>query len=307
MKSIGAFVGILVLPAACHAGILFLENFDNTSLSSRGWYDNTGLTLSTAVHITGSAASAEFHYLPGATKPTSGGSIRRIFTETDSVYLSYYVKYSSNWQGSNKAYHPHEFMLLTNSDGAWSNLAYTYLTAYIEQNEGEPLISIQDGRNIDETRINMDLTNITEQRAVAGCNGDSDGYGKGTCYLNGSVHWNGKTWRTGKVAFSDIQGQYYKGDWHLVEAYIKLNSIVGGKGVADGIIKYSFDGKLLMEKNNVVVRTGQHPNMKFNQLVLAPYIGDGSPIDQTFWIDNLTLFTSPDTVKPSAPTGLKAQ
>jgi len=32
--------------------------------------------------------------------------------------------------------------------------------------------------------------------------------------------------------------------------------------------------------------------MRFNQFIIAPYIGDGSPVDQTMWVDNLTVATS---------------
>jgi hypothetical protein len=38
-------------------------------------------------------------------------------------------------------------------------------------------------------------------------------------------------------------------------------------------------------------RTGAHANMQLNQLVIGPYIGDGSPVDQYFWVDNLRLAT----------------
>jgi hypothetical protein len=33
--------------------------------------------------------------------------------------------------------------------------------------------------------------------------------------------------------------------------------------------------------------------MQFDQLVIAPYIGDGSPISQGLWIDDLTVATGP--------------
>ena len=269
--------------------ILFTETFDNADFAVSGWYDNTNLQLSTSEHIVGSSSSAEFHFAQGSTTPASGGAIRKKFTDTDEVYVKYHVKYSSNWTGSNQNYHPHEFMLLTNVDTDWSNLAYTHLTAYIEQNEGIPLLAIQDGQNIDETKIGIDLTNITEYRAVAGCNGDSDGFGNGECYSIGTVHRNGKEWRAQNVFFQDTTGAYYKNDWHTVEAYFKLNTISGGKAVADGQLKYWFDGNLIINHNNVILRTGQHPDMKFNQFVIAPYIGDGSPVDQTFWVDNLSV------------------
>jgi len=287
--------------------ILFKESFEDTNFSARGWYDNTNLQLSTTEHIGGSASSAEFHFLQGATTPTSGGSIRKKFAETDEIYVSYYVKYSANWEGSNKNYHPHEFMILTNIDDDWSNLAYTHLTTYIEQNEGNPLLAIQDGQNIDEGNIGFNLTSVTEQRSVAGCNGDSDGYGDGTCYPSGTVHWNGKLWKTDIIYFSDHTGQYYKNDWHHIEVYIKLNSISDGIGQKDGVLRLWYDNNPIINYNDVILRTGQHPNMRFNQFIIAPWIGDGSPIDQSFWVDNLTVSTSRplSLLAPSAPTNLR--
>jgi hypothetical protein len=40
---------------------------------------------------------------------------------------------------------------------------------------------------------------------------------------------------------------------------------------------------------------------------MAPYIGDGSPVDQRFWIDDLTVATSRPAVPLPAPAGLKVQ
>jgi len=300
---------LALLSSNSSAGLLFQESFDDANFVTRGWYDGTNLRLSTTEHIPGSLSSAEFHFALGATKPDSGGAIRKKITPTDSVYMSYHVKYSAGWQGSNKPYHPHEFLFLTNLEGDWDGLAYTHLTAYVEQNEGEPLLAIQDGQNIDETQVGVDLTGITENRGVAGCNGDSDGYGVGDCYSAGSVHWNGKLWRAGALYFQDTPGSFYKNDWHFIEAYFKLNSIVNGKGVADGVMQYWYDGVLIINHSNVVMRTGQYPSMMFNQFIIAPWIGDGSPVDQTFWVDDLTVSTakSADTLAPSPPTNLQAQ
>ena len=310
MKRLLAIASLLLIPTASFGGtVLFQEGFEDTNFAARGWYDNTALRLSTVEHVPGSNSSAEFHYLLGGTQPVSGGSIRKKFTDTDTVYVSYYVKYSSNWVGSGKPYHPHEFLILTNLDTDWAGPAYTHMTAYIEQNGGAPLLAIQDGKNIDETMVGQDLTNVTELRAVAGCNGDSDGYGNGSCYPSGTVHWNGKQWKTATTYFQDTAGPYYKNDWHFIEAYFQLNSIVNGKGVADGVIRYWYDGKLVMDHSNVMLRTGQNATMKFNQFQIAPWIGDGSPVDQTFWVDNLTVATSKpgDVTTPSSPTGVQVQ
>jgi len=67
-----------------------------------------------------------------------------------------------------------------------------------------------------------------------------------------------------------------------------------------------------MNYTNVVMRTGQYPDMKFNQFVIAPWIGDGSPVDQTFWVDNLTVATarpggSVDSTPPVTPTGISVK
>jgi hypothetical protein len=279
--------------------LLFQEDFDDADFASRGWYDNTDLELSATEHITGSTSSAEFHFEQGATTPTSGGAIRRKLLEAENIYVSYHVKYSSNWVGSNRTYHPHEFLILTNLDDDWVGPAYTHMTAYVEQNNGEPLLAIQDAQNIDESNIGVDLTGTTEDRAVAGCNGDSDGYGEGSCYLVGSVHRNGKGWRAGNVYFTDAQGPYYKNDWHFVEAFFEVNSISEGKGIADGVIRYWYDGQLIIDHDDVVLRTAQHPDMAFNQFMIAPWIGDGSPVDQTFWVDDLTVATSRPSTDPS--------
>jgi len=41
----------------------------------------------------------------------------------------------------------------------------------------------------------------------------------------------------------------------------------------------------------VLLRTGTNASMKFDKLVIAPYIGDGSPVTQSLWIDSLTVGT----------------
>ena len=272
--------------------ILFQEDFEDTLFELRGWYDHLSGTITTAEHIEGSTACFECKFLQGESGCEGGTPGRHLFDETDEVYLSYHVKYSANYTGSNKPYHPHEFHFITTENGIYVGPAWTHLTTYIEQNEGEPLLAIQDGENIDESNIGVDLTGITEERAVAGCNGDSDGYGDGDCYSCGAVHCNGKQWRAGSIYFQDEPGQYYKNDWHFIETYFKLNSIVEGIGIANGIVKYWYDGELIIDHEDIVIRTGEFPDMKFYQFLMAPYIGDGSPVEQVMWIDNMTVATS---------------
>ena len=277
-------------PSPPAATILFQEGFDDANLAGRGWYDNPNVLLSTTEHIANSTSSIQYTFMQGATSPTAGSALRKTFTPTDSIYLGHWVKYSTNWVGSQKPYHPHQFHFLTTFDGPWSGLSFDYLTAYIEQNGGTPLIAIQDGTNVDQTRVGVDLTGITEKRGVAGCNGSSDGY-PDNCYSNGSAFVNEKKWWAPAQYFTDTAGPFYKSDWHFVEAFVKMNSIVGGKGVNDGVVQYWFDGQLIIDHHDVLLRTGANAAMQFNQLVIAPYIGDGSPVTQSLWIDSLTVGT----------------
>ena len=153
------------------------------------------------------------------------------------------------------------------------------------------MLGAQDASNIDTTRINQDLTNVTENRAVSGCNGNPDGTVEISCYSGSGYWYNGKTWRSSQAVFVDAAGANYKGDWHKVEVYFKLNSIVNGIGQADGVAQYWVDGVLVIDRHNLMFRTGAHPTMKFNQLLMAPYIGDGSPVAQTLWFDDLVVMT----------------
>lgn len=272
--------------------VLLTEGFDNPSVGGRGWYDNTNpAVVTTGQH--GGVGALQMAWSVGSTTPAKGAALRHLFTATDRIYVSYWVKYSTNWVGSTVSYHPHEFHVITDQDGAFVGPSATHLTTYIEQNYqngGVPRLSIQDALNIDASKINVNLTGVTENRAVSGCNGSTDGY-PDSCYQSGNQWRNEKIWKAAGPAFLPNPGPGYKGDWHRVEAYFQLNTIQGGKGVADGIAQYWFDGQLLIDHQDVVFRTAQHPAMKFNQFVIAPYIGTGSTVAQTMWVDDVILAT----------------
>jgi len=274
--------------------ILLQEHFEDNNFAARGWYDNPAMTVTDTEHIPGSTAALEIHFTQGATQPTWGGVSRRLFTGSSTMYLSFWVKYSANWMGSGTPDHPHEFEFLTSEEASYAGPAYTHLSALVEdnyQNGGVPRVSLVDGKNIDESNIGVDLTNVTENRAAQGCNGNTDGYPT-DCYDNGGYHNNGKIWNAAQPYFLPNPGPGYKGDWHFVEVYFQLNSIQNGKGMPDGIVRYWVDGQLAIEHTNVLFRTGVHTTMQFNQFLIAPYIGVGSPVDQTMWVDELTVATA---------------
>jgi hypothetical protein len=276
--------------------IFFFEPFE-TATYIYPWYDATTIETSTTEHLPGSTRSAQFHFIQGAQTPSGipTGSLRRKFNESDSIYVSYYVKHSTNWIGSNLPYHPHELLILTNKEGDYAGLARSHLTSYIEENEGVPRLALQDSLNIDLNHLNENRCSY-ENRGVHGCNGNCDGHGVGSCYqwCDGTSAWcNGHEFDASQIYFSDSVGQYYKGDWHHVEAYFKLNTILGGIGQANGILQYWYDNQLVINHTDVIIRTNSNSDMKFNQFLIGPWIGAGSPVDQTFWIDNLTVADIP--------------
>ncbi len=275
--------------------VLFTEGFDNASIGGRGWYDNTSPAIATTGQH-GGAGALQMAFTSGAITPVKGAAIRHKFTGTDRLYVRYWLKYSSSFVGSGTGSHPHEFHILTNLDGDYVGPSTTHLSISFEHHwsgsGGVPRLGTSDALNIDQARANQDLTNVTEARATSGCNGNGDPYPTG-CYQAGGSWNNEKIWNASAATFTNAAGSGDKTQWHMVEVYFQLNTIAGGKGVADGIARYWFDGQLVMDKQQVLFRTGQNPNMQFTQLMIAPYIGNGSPVAQTLWIDDLTVATGP--------------
>jgi hypothetical protein len=281
--------------------ILLQENFEDSNFSQRGWYDAPKGTLTTAAKEGKSAF--ECLYKKGAKGCAGGTPGRHAITPTESLYVSYWVKYSTNFVGSGKSYHPHEFNFVTTADSKYIGPAFTYLTGYIEQVGGVPRLALQDSKNVDMSCIllnngssvgcNGDFKTyaFTEKRSVCACNGimgDLDGK---DCFKYGTGYYSARFWDATSKYFTDQPGPTYKNDWHLIEVFFKMNSVTAGKGAADGIIRYWYDGKLIVNHSKILMRTGQHPTLKFNQFLFGNYIGDGSPVDQKMWVDRLIVAT----------------
>lgn len=278
-------------PEPRNGRILFRESFEDTAFASRGWYDGPHIRLALDERSPAGGWSCVWQWKKaGDVKPEGGGG-RVLFGPVESVTLSFWMKHSADWIWTGVDWHPHEFHFVTTEDDPLCGPAYTHLTFYVEAVNGVSRIAIQDGRNIDESRVGQDLVGVTENRSVAGGNGDSDGYGKGDCYRSGAVHWNGKVWRAGKKYFDDAPGLYDKSKWHRVTATLRLNSVKNGIGQRDGVLQYRFDDALILDYHDVVFRTGAHPDMKINQFLMLPYYGPGVPHPQTIWVDEIVIST----------------
>lgn len=275
------------------ARTLLAEDFEDDAFAARGWYDNPGFVRASAGH--GSAHAAEFRFRRGDAWPTSGGVSRRLFQPATAIRISYGVFFSPGWAEANRASRLTQFRVLTTVDGTWDAPSYTHLTCTIGMDQLVPYLSLQDGQNIDAGRIGQNLVAETEARAVAGGNGDSDGYGPGECFTGPKgAFWNEKLHRVATAALTDHPGPICTGQWHRIEVRFHLNRIVAGKAVPDGLLSYAIDGQTVLERRNVVFRTAQHADMAFNQLVIDPYAVKGAASDQFFRIDDLAVAADPD-------------
>jgi hypothetical protein len=276
--------------AASSATLLFSESFDNSSFTTRNWYDpNGGAISSTVFH--GGVGSYYCAFGVGGTNCSGGTPTRHLFTPSDGVYVSFWMQLSANWRGSQQAYHPHIMYLMTDKDPTDYEGPYgSATTAYIEvlSNIGSPYatypqIGVQDGAHINTSYIGTNLCATNENRAVHGCNGlcDSNTWEVQDCY-------NGPPWVNGRMTRSASPVSF--NTWHHYEVYFKMNSISGNVGQKDGIMMMWVDGTLVKNYTDLIYRTNQHATMKWNKLIISPYIGDGSPIAQQLWIDDLSVW-----------------
>jgi hypothetical protein len=270
--------------------LLLHEGFEDLNWASRSWYDNTrhGLLATSGCY---SGNCLQWSWASGATIPTNGAGIRKMFTPTEELFFTYYVKMSSNWQGSGSAYHPHLIMLLSDRDAPYQGPAHANLATYFEISGSyaniNPVFIIQDSVliNTQYGTPPINLAGTTQNRAVAGCNGDfgDTGSSPASCYQVSGVWYNGRHWKNTAAILSP-------NTWHKIEYYLKMNTISNSAARDDGILQQWVDGVPTIVKTNMVYRTNQQATKKWTQLFLGPYIGDGSPTTQTIWIDELSIY-----------------
>ncbi len=307
--SVAACAASLTLTSSPTATLLFSENFEDENFAARGWYDNTNHGTIASGGQSGNCL--QWAWTSGQTTPTNGGSMRyNNFTPTDTLYLSYYVKFQTGWEGSQQTYHPHMMYILSDLDNAanaYSPLADNYLNTYVEflSDIGSPYtirpqIALQDEKrtNTSNGTPPNDLTAITENRSVNYCNTPVSSGATGTCYAD-VTYYSANTWKAASASVSTNA-------WHHIEVYFQMNSISGGIGQHDGIMQEWVDGTQVMNHSDVLYRTNQDSTKKWAQFVLAPYIGTGSPITQTMWIDSLQVWNgnpNSSSTSMSSPAG----
>jgi hypothetical protein len=269
------------------------EGFEDTSISSRGWYDDTSIQVDSQARPGSSGTkSLLWHWSIGDVMPQGISTTRFDFTPTNSVYTSYWVLCSSSFVQVG-----HQFYLITTSDNHFIGPSVSHLTTYDQYIYSSPnfytSIEMADVLMINTSNINVDLTGVTESRSVDGANGrrevnDSTSTVVWDLYKNGTQWMDSKSFQSNNPIFTNTT----KTSWHHMESYQQLNTITAGIGNQDGIFQYWVDGVQMFNRNNVYFRTGANPTMQFRTFLLGPYIGAGASQDQSMWIDDLLLKTS---------------
>ncbi len=272
MRNVTSHVAFLMLFAAVDSAVvaadpvdsrprvLFGESFDDVQLAQRGWYDGREVKIVSRTPAAGPGC-IEYHWNRDATKAAGSSAIRHLFQPTETVYVRFQIRLSSNWGWSGRSYHQHLMHFMTTENSKYHGPAASHLTLYVEPVNGKLRLAAQDIQN----------------------KGTPHGLMQGP--LRGG--YNGKFYDSRQVLFHDDR-------WHRVEAYFKLNSLdsKADKPNADGVVQGWFDGKLVVDRHDVVFRSSDFPKMRFNQYLLAPYFGPGLlPHAQTLWIDELIVAT----------------
>jgi hypothetical protein len=239
---------------------LFREGFDDARLLERGWYDGRTFAISAAEPFAGNGC-IEYRWKADTTTPASSSGVRRLFEPTDTVCLRFHIRLSKGWGWSGRPYHPHLMHFLTTENPKFAGPAATHLTVYVEPCDGRLRLAAQDIQNKDKPH------GLTQGPLRGG--------------------FNGRFYDSKDVLFTDD-------GWHCVEALFRLNSLdlTADRPNADGIVRGWFDGKLVIDQTDVILRSTDFPGMRFNQFLLTPYFGPGLlPREQTLWIDELAVGT----------------
>lgn len=130
MKILAVIIAILV-PLNSWAAALLQETFDNSSMPGAAYNSYDPSIFDSSVRVGTSGYSVRWSWVPLEEEPTGVNTASRwSFSQaTDELYLSFYWRLNSDWQGSGWAFHPH---LIYITDELWTNLSGGTLRVYVE-------------------------------------------------------------------------------------------------------------------------------------------------------------------------------
>jgi hypothetical protein len=239
-------------------GVRFHEAFDNAALLERGWYDGERFVIAAERPLKGSGC-IEYRWTAGSTTPAESHGVRRLFEPSNTVYLRFALRLSKGWDWTERPFHPHLIQFMTTENAKYHGPAASRLTVMVEPWNGKLRLAAADIQNRDAPH------GLTQGPLRGG--------------------FNGKLYDSPDVLFDDDA-------WHTVETLFQLNTLdlKTDRPNADGVVRGWFDGRLVIDRADVILRSTDYPQMQFNQLLVKPYFGPGLlPHEQTLWIDELTV------------------
>jgi hypothetical protein len=241
--------------------VLFEEAFDDAELKRRSWYDGTSCRI--AENPVRGKGCIEYEWVLNDQHVQGSSPHRHLFEPVDAVYIRFYLRLSKDWEWSGRNYHPHLTHFLTNENSEYHGPAASHLTLYIEPVAGKLRLAATDIQNKDMPH------GLTQGPLRGGYNG----------------------------MFYDSKEELFVDDkWHCIEAYFRLNSLdtLNDQPNMDGIVRGWFDGEKVIDRQDVLLRSTDFPDMMFNQFLMAPYFGPGLLNNaQQLWIDELVVGTEP--------------
>ncbi len=240
------------LPLCAMGEVLVKEDFEDSNLKHRGWYDiakwQKELFITDKYSKTGQKC-LEIKYNVKSCGPWMHIKLK----PQEEVYVRYYRLFPNNWQWPT-IMGPHDTTLFAGS--------YTVPT------NTDLSVILDFDRNAD-TMIRI----ATAKQKVGGYWGSLLRKLCGT-YLKTPYNISAPE----KVP---------KGKWHCVEYYARLST----PGKEDGICKLWVNGNLVSDCRNLPLRDENHAGIMFNHWMLGPYFHGESPQVQSSYIDALVIST----------------
>lgn len=270
-------------------GVIFFEGFEDDAFAERDWFDGANGAAGPGSPAAASAASFACT-LPAESSMCAAGDLgRHNFAPTEAIYVSWWVRYPDGYTGAT------ELWLFTTADREYIGGSDSRLGVMLGLDPDAAGVTFNDHSYVDPSCAQLSNGTIigcdggtvegyafSEMRSVCGCNGVVGDLRRWQCTGGEGSFWTTCSWDTSPDALLD-------GDWHFVEAFLRMNSIVDGKGLPDGSIRYWVDGELRIETDEVLMRTGAFPDLAFDQLMFRPFRRGSGSAEQMLWIDDLTV------------------
>jgi len=156
---IAVIILLILAPLQAFGASLLQETFDNTGLPGAAYSTFDPSIFDSVVRVGASGYSVRWSWEATEEEPTGVSTASRwsLSQSTDDLYLSFYWRLNSDWQGSGWSFHPH---LIYITDELWTNLSGGTLRVYVELTGATMRMVVGRGETTSwhETTANLSLS-----------------------------------------------------------------------------------------------------------------------------------------------------